>query len=112
MTDQQSNSSTTCVPKEFLLVSDAVSRLAEGMWGGLPRPLPVERVKRGYRKMSVGFANWRVRAGQQLMQSALRGELTIYVFVSTRIASKKHSVAHASSRATELLSAAIPVKVL
>jgi hypothetical protein len=111
MTDQQSDSSTkTCVPKEFLLVSDAVNRLAEGMWGGLPRPLPVKRVKRAYKKESVGFANWRTRAGQQLMQSALRGELTIYVFVSSRVASKKHGVAQASSRATEPVR--IPVKVL
>jgi hypothetical protein len=111
MTDQQGERSfKACVPEEFLLFSDAVDRLAEGMWGRLRRPLPVQRIKRAYKKESVGFANWRERAGQQLTQSALRGAPTIYVFVSTRVASKKRGVAQASSRATE--PARIPVKVL
>jgi hypothetical protein len=118
MTDQRGDLSTisrcseTCIPKGFLLISDAVDRLAEGMWGGLPRPLPVETVKQAYKKESVGFANWQERAGQRLTQSALRGELRIYVFVLPRVASKKHGVARASSRAAEPLSAAILVKVL
>jgi hypothetical protein len=118
MTDQRGDLSTisrcseTCIPKGFLLISDAVDRLAEGMWGGLPRPLPVETVKQAYKKESVGFANWQERAGQRLTQSALRGELTIYVFVLPRVASKKHGLARASSRAAEPLSAAILVKVL
>jgi hypothetical protein len=59
MADQRGNWSAilrpfkTCIPEEFLLISDAVNRLAEGVWIGLQRPLPVERVKRAYKKESV-----------------------------------------------------------
>jgi hypothetical protein len=116
MTDQQGDSSTIFlrsfkarVPEEFLLFSDAINRLAEGIWGGLPSPLPVARIKRAHKKESVGFANWRERAGQQLTESALTGAPTIYVFVSTQAASNKHGVAQASSLATEPVR--IPVKV-
>ena len=36
------------IPNGFLLISDAVNRLANGMWGGLPRPVAVRDIKRKY----------------------------------------------------------------
>ncbi len=54
------------VPDGFLRFSDAISRLAEGMWGGLPRPVPVQAIKRIEKKASIGFGPRRERAGQRL----------------------------------------------
>jgi hypothetical protein len=100
------------VPEEFLLFSDALNRLSDGMWGGLQRPLPVEKIKRAYKRESVGFANWRERSGEQLTKSALNGAPTIYVFASPQVPSKKHGIAQASPSAAEPVIVPIPVKVL
>jgi hypothetical protein len=43
----------------FLSVSEAVSVLARGMWGGLRRPLPVRQLKKQYRNVS----GWRPESG-------------------------------------------------
>ena len=113
MTDQQNEASTISrssfkarVPEGFLLFSDAISRLAQGMWGGLRQPLPVQKIKQAYKKELVGFANWRERSGELLRKAALEGELTIYVFASPQVPSKKPGTAQVSSIVP------IPVKVL
>ena len=68
------------VPDGFLRFSDAINRLAEGMWGGLRRPFPVGGVKRTYKKASVIFAPWKEQAGQRLTAAAIAGKLPVYLF--------------------------------
>jgi hypothetical protein len=46
------------IPDGFLRFSDAVSRLAEGMWGGLRRPIPVHGARRTFKNASVIFGPW------------------------------------------------------
>jgi len=66
---------------EFLRLSDAVNRLANGMWGGLSRPVPVQAVKQTEQRASVGYGSWREYAAEYFRTAALRGELPIYVVV-------------------------------
>jgi hypothetical protein len=46
------------VPADFLPLSHAVNRLADGMWGGLQRPEPVVAIKRVHKKLSLGSGPW------------------------------------------------------
>ena len=70
------------LPVCFLRFSDAVSRLAQGMWGGLPRPIPVRRIKghKQYKNVSVVFAPWKEQAGRRLSTAAIEGDLPVYIF--------------------------------
>ena len=68
------------IPNGFQRFSDAVNRLAEGMWGGLRQPIPVRGVKRTSKKASVIFGPWREQAGQCLTAAAIAGELPVYLF--------------------------------
>jgi hypothetical protein len=68
------------VPDGFQRFSDAVNRLAEGMWGGLRPPFPVRGVKRTSKNASVIFGPWRQQAGQRLTAAAIAGELPVYLF--------------------------------
>ncbi|MGB8089597.1 MAG: hypothetical protein WCF62_02670, partial [Pseudolabrys sp.] len=61
------------IPNGFQRFSDAVNRLAEGMWGGLRQPIPVSGVKRTSKKASVIFGPWREQAGQCLTAAAIAG---------------------------------------
>jgi hypothetical protein len=69
------------IPDGFIRLSDAVSRLAQCIWGGLRRPAPLRdippKLKRG---VSVGFGPWTEEAGRRLRTAAAEGELTVYVF--------------------------------
>jgi hypothetical protein len=62
------------IPDDFILFSDAISRLGNGMWGGLQRPAPVVAIKRnpGHKTKSIGFAGWKEQAGRSLSDSANR----------------------------------------
>ena len=53
----------TEVPSDFLPLSEAVNRLTDGIWGGLPRPEPVVVIKQSYKKLSVGFGPCGKRQG-------------------------------------------------
>jgi hypothetical protein len=64
---------------DFLLVSECVDRLVQGMWGSLPRPQPVTDAKRGDRHLSVGFGPRREESKALLRSAALEGTLRIYV---------------------------------
>jgi len=76
------------VPDGYLRFSDAVIRLAEGMWGGLLRPVPVQAIKRISTKASLGFGPWRERAGQRLTAAAAKRELVVYVIAKPQVPSK------------------------
>jgi len=66
-------------PPGLLRFSEATNRLAAGMWGGLPRPLPVQQIKQTDRNVSVGFGPWGEQARQRLTRAAVDGELPVYV---------------------------------
>jgi hypothetical protein len=72
------------VPDGFLIISEAVNRLANGMWGGRPRPVPVQKIKakREYKRGSIGFGPWRDVAAECFRAAALKGDLVICVTAS------------------------------
>ena len=63
---------------QFILLSAAVQRLAEGMWGGIRRAEPVAELKREKPRLSVGWGSWRERAGAALRSAILEGKLSVY----------------------------------
>src|SRR6266436_493927 len=65
------------VPDGFPRFSDAVNRLAMGMWGGLQRPVPAATIKHTRQNSSVGFGLWREQAGQCLRAANVKGELLV-----------------------------------
>jgi hypothetical protein len=67
----------------FLSVSEAVSVLARGMWGGLRRPHPVRQLKKQYRNVSVGFGLWKEQAGRCFRTAVIEGNVQVYVFAKT-----------------------------
>jgi hypothetical protein len=75
------------VPADFLPLSHAVNRLADGMWGGLPRPEPIAAIKRVHKKLSLGYGPWREKAGRRLRAAARRGKLAIYVLAKPQVQS-------------------------
>jgi len=80
------------IPTGFLLISDAVNRLANGMWGGLPRPVAVGDIKREYNRASIGFGPWRESAAQCFRAAAVDGDLAIYVRAGPQRRSKARHV--------------------
>jgi len=70
------------IPDGFLSVSEAVSVLARGMWGGLRRPDPVRQLKRykQYRNASVGFSPRQEEAARRFRTAAIEGNVQVYVF--------------------------------
>lgn len=83
--DQLPPHSVTEVSADFLPLSEAVNRLADGMWGGLQRPEPVVVIKRSYKKLSVGFGPWREKAGRLLRDAAVKGKLAIYILAKNQV---------------------------
>jgi hypothetical protein len=73
------------IPDSFLRISEAVSVLARGMWGGLRRPDPVRQLKRykQYRNESVGFGPWQEEAARRFRTAAIEGDVQVYVFAKT-----------------------------
>ena len=80
------------VPKGHLRVSNAVNRLADGTWGGLPRPDPVANIKRSQKKLSVGFGPWREKAAERIRAAAITGELAVYVVAKPQRRSSEHTL--------------------
>jgi hypothetical protein len=74
------------VPSGFLLISDAVDILAQGMWGGYRRPHPVAKYKqtRARRDVSVGFGPWKEKAAKRLRASAIAGKLKVHAIAHLR----------------------------
>lgn len=92
--------SESSAPEGYLRVSDAVALLAAGMWGGLPRPAPVQAIKRTFKKLSVGFGPWREKAGRCLRSAAVQGKLPIYVVAERQVAPGAPAAAPSSSETT------------
>ena len=100
------------VPDGFLRLSDAVNRLASGMWGGLPRPVPVQTIKQTARKLSLGFGPWRQQAARCFRAAALEGAPVVYaVGADTRASSNIRSLTR--ERALRKIEpVVVPAKVL
>jgi hypothetical protein len=77
------------VPDGFLRFSDAVTQLAEGMWGGLQQAEPVRTIKKVAKKASIGFGPWRERAGKRLTAAVRKGEVAAYM-----VADRQRSIEH------------------
>src|SRR6516225_7659968 len=98
------------VPDGFLRFSDAISRLAEGMWGGLRGPAPVRAIKRIEKRASIGFGPWREQAGQRLTAAVKKGRLAVYVFAEPQALFKSRALARRSPQ--QLKPVTVPVSVL
>jgi hypothetical protein len=81
--DKVSIMKSEAIPDGFLSVSEAVSVLARGMWGGLRRPDPVRQLKKQYRNVSVGFGPWKEEAARCFKTAAIEGNVQVYVFAKT-----------------------------
>jgi hypothetical protein len=98
------------VPADFLPLSRAANRLADGMWGGLPRPEPVASIKQEQKKLSLGFGPWREEAGRRLRAAALEGNLVVYVLAIRPVRSEDNSATECSLENIEPV--VVPVGVL
>jgi hypothetical protein len=67
------------IPSNFLRISEASKRLAQGMWGGLERPTAVQKIKRQEPKLRVAWGPWRESAGHRLRITVINGELPVYI---------------------------------
>jgi hypothetical protein len=76
-------------PDGFLRFSDAVTQLAEGMWGGLRQSEPVRTIKKEAKKASIGFGPWQEQAGKRLTAAVRKGEIAVYV-----VADRQRSLGH------------------
>ncbi|WP_304873959.1 hypothetical protein [Bradyrhizobium sp.] len=108
--DQLPPHTVTDLSAEYLPLSEAVNRLSEGMWGGLPRPDPVVLVKQSNEKLSVGFGPWREKAGRLLRVAAVKGKLAIYVLAKNQIRSGGHDLTLDASAMPE--PASVPASVI
>ena len=98
------------ISADYLPLSEAVKRLTEGMWGGVPRPEPVVLIKQSYKDVSVGFGRWGEKAGRLLRVAAVKGKLAIYVLAKNQIRSDGHDLTVDASAKPE--PASVPVSVI
>jgi hypothetical protein len=104
-------------PEDYLRLSDAYSRLADGMWGGLPRAEAVRAIRRrlkiepAYGEIYFGYGPWRERAADCLTRAALVGKLTVHVVKDRTFDLNSSSLGNAA--VTHHIDAmVVPVKIL
>jgi hypothetical protein len=95
---------------EFLLVSECVNQVVQGMWGNAPRPEPVRAIKRIERDRSVGFGPRKEYAAALLRADALQGALPIYVCPRPTVGAQGRSPVEPRRVPPELLKRALPVR--
>jgi hypothetical protein len=61
------------------LLSTAVSRLEDGMFGGTRRPAAVDKLKKAYPRASIGFGPRREKAAEVIHRAVLTAKLRVYV---------------------------------
>jgi hypothetical protein len=74
-----------------MFISDAISRLADGMWGGLRRPAAVGAIKKSSPKVSIGFGPQREEAGRRIRAAATNAKLVVYVAPNRQVRAKSRS---------------------
>ena len=94
---------------DYLPLSEAVNRLTDGLWGGLPRPEPVVVIKQSNGKLSVGFGPWREKAGRLLRGAAVKGKLAIYILAKNQARSDDQDLIGDASAKPEPTSVPVPV---
>jgi hypothetical protein len=93
----------------FLSISECVALLEQGMWGNVPRSVPVARAKKDAalgHELSVGFAPQRQESAALLLASALSGKLAIYIRTRDPTVAVNEPVA----ASLEMLKQVIPVR--
>jgi hypothetical protein len=69
------------VDTEFLLISEAVTRLEAGMFGGpIKQPKLVEEIKKDQPRLSLGFGCHREIAASAIYDAMVAGDLAVHVF--------------------------------
>jgi hypothetical protein len=96
--------------KDFLRLSDAASRLSDGIWGGMQRPDPVRIIKQSQKKLSVGFGPWRREAGRRLRAAAVKGKLVVYVLAEAQVRPINRTLTESSLKKVE--PTVVPANVL
>jgi hypothetical protein len=84
--------------------------LANGMWGGLQRPVPVQVIKRTFPRERIGFSRWREQAGQCLGQAAAEGNLAVYLAIRSPLALRIPALTRRHLTETEPM--LVPVEVV
>jgi hypothetical protein len=79
------------MPADFIPLSMAMHLLRKGMWGKLPRPIPVQTAKRIFGDVSVDFAPRRACTAREFRDAVLKGELTIYLVAPEKMSGEKNS---------------------
>jgi hypothetical protein len=99
-----------CPSAEFLIVSECVHQIAQGMWGNAPRPEPVREIKRVDRDLSVGFGPRREYAAKLLRSAALQGALPVYVRSRPTTVADRESPVEGQQIPPELLKRVVPTR--
>ncbi|HWX71795.1 MAG TPA: hypothetical protein VNY79_04800 [Xanthobacteraceae bacterium] len=89
--------SSEAIPDCFFSISEAVSVLARGMWGGLQRPDPVGQFKKQFGNVSVGFGPWKEEAARRFRTAAIEGNVQVYVYCE-----KSGSASHVETKPVSL----------
>ena len=74
----------TELPNGYILFSEAVRKLAIRMWGALPPPNELQKVKNMFKEARgsgarIKWGRWREKAAGRLTQAALKAKLAVYV---------------------------------
>src|ERR1041385_4240925 len=68
------------IPDGDLRFSEAVNRLANGMWGGLARPDQVRSARQIFGdRRAIEYGPWCQAAGERLTGAACQGKLAVYI---------------------------------
>jgi hypothetical protein len=78
VTGEPAESNAASAPSGFLLLSDAIHRLRQGMFGSFIRPDPVGELSR--KGFKAKFGPWTERAADSITTAGREGELRLYVF--------------------------------
>jgi len=97
-------------PTEFLLISECVSQLVQGMWGNAPRAEPVRQIKKVERDLSVGFGPRKEHAAALLRSDALQGRLPVYVRPRPIAVAHRQSPAEPRRVQSALLKRIMPIR--
>jgi hypothetical protein len=76
----------------YLRYSDAMAYLAKGMSGGMSRPRILNKPKKEFPNLSIGFGPWSERAGRRLADALINHELPAYIALEyhDRVANSGH----------------------
>lgn len=81
------------VATEFVLISEAVTRLQAGMFGGaIKRPDPVEAIKKIHPRLSVRSGQQEDKAASAIHGAILKGSLSVHVYTRPTAEGGSHTL--------------------